>query len=79
MGYPEQASAELGKQIEEECLKLGGDAILKAIADAEEARKTGKRIGHDNGGHFKIRSVSALRNCFTGKRSFFLFLFFAAF
>ena len=57
MGYPEQASAELGKQIEEECLKLGGDAILKAIADADEARRTGKRIIHDNGGHLKIRSV----------------------
>ena len=57
MGYPEQACAEIGKQIEEECLRLGGDAILKAIADADEARRTGKRIIHDNGGHLKIRSV----------------------
>ena len=57
MGYPEPASAELGKQIEEECLKLGGDAIRKSIADADEARRTGKRIIHDNGGHLKIRSV----------------------
>lgn len=57
MGYPEQASAELGRQIEEECLQNAGEAILKAIADADEARKTGKRIVHDNGGHLKIRSV----------------------
>ena len=57
MGYPEQASAELGRKIEEECLQNAGEAILKAIADADEARKTGKRIVHDNGGHLKIRSV----------------------
>lgn len=57
MGYPEQASAEIGRQIEEECIRLGGDAILKAIADADEARKNGTRITHDNGAHLKIRSV----------------------
>jgi hypothetical protein len=32
-------------------------AILKAIADADEARKSGKRIVHDNGGHLKIRAI----------------------
>ena len=57
MGYPEQACAEIGRQIESECIQFGGDAILKAIADADEARKNGTRITHDNGAHLKIRSV----------------------
>ena len=57
MGYPEEASAEIGRKIEEECIKFGGDAILQAIADADLARKNGTRITHDNGAHLKIRSV----------------------
>ena len=57
MGYPEEASAEIGRQIEAECIEFGGDAIIKAIAAAEEARKNGTRITHDNGGHLKIRSI----------------------
>ena len=54
MGYPEKASAELGAKIEAEFLENGSQALLQAIADAEEARKTGKRIVHDNGGALKI-------------------------
>ena len=54
MGYPEKASAELGARIEAEFLENGSKALLQAIADAEEARKTGKRIMHDNGGALKI-------------------------
>ena len=56
-GYPEQASAELGKRIEEEFLKNAGDALEKAIREADEARANGKRILHDNGANLKIRSV----------------------
>lgn len=57
MGWPEQASAEIGRQIEEEFVKNGGDALIAAFAAADEARKSGKRIVHDNGDHLKIRSV----------------------
>jgi len=57
MGYPEEASAELGRRIEEECLTIGTEKLRRAIADADAARKSGKRILHDNGGHLKIRSV----------------------
>ncbi|MBR2509734.1 MAG: creatininase family protein [Lentisphaeria bacterium] len=57
MGYPEEASAEIGRRIETECIENGGNAILQAIADADAARKSGKRIVHDNGAHLKIRSV----------------------
>ena len=57
MGYPEEASAEIGRQIETECLENGGKAILKAVADADAARKNGKRIVHDNGAHLKIMSL----------------------
>ena len=54
MGYPEQASAELGAKLEGEFIENASQAILKAIADADAARKSGKRIVHDNGGALKI-------------------------
>ena len=54
MGYPEKASAELGAKLEAEFLTNASAAILQAIADAGEARKSGKRIIHDNGGALKI-------------------------
>ena len=57
MGYPEEASAEIGRRIEEEFVKNAGDALLKALVEADAARKSGKRIIHDNGEHLKIRSV----------------------
>ena len=57
MGYPEEASAEIGRRIEEEFVKNAGDALLKALTEADAARKSGKRIIHDNGEHLKIRSV----------------------
>lgn len=57
MGWPEQASAEIGHKIEEEFVENGSAALLQAFAAAEEARKNGTRIIHDNGEHLKIRSV----------------------
>lgn len=57
MGYPEKASAELGAKIEKEFLDNAVPALTKAIADADEARKSGKRLVHDNGGKMKIRAV----------------------
>ena len=54
MGYPEKASAELGAKREAEFLTNASAAILQAIADAGEARKSGKRIIHDTGGALKI-------------------------
>jgi len=57
MGWPEQASAELGRKIEDECLTIGGAKLLEAISSADAARKSGKRIVHDNGAHLKIRTV----------------------
>ena len=54
MGYPEQATAELGAKIESEFMENASQALLKAIADAAEARKSGKRITHDNGAALKI-------------------------
>ena len=40
--------------MESEFLENASKAILQAISDANEARKTGKRITHDNGGALKI-------------------------
>lgn len=57
MGYPLEASAEIGRKIEEEFIQNGGDALLKAIAAADLARQNGERVVHDNGEHLKIRSV----------------------
>ena len=49
--------SEFGAKIEAEFLENAVPALQKAIADAEEARKSGKRIVHDNGGKLKIRAV----------------------
>ena len=57
MGYPEKATAELGAKIEAEFLEAGGAALAKAIEDADAARKSGKRIEHDNGGQLKIFNI----------------------
>ena len=57
MGFPEKANAEFGAKIEAEFLENAVPALQKAIADAEDARKSGKRIVHDNGGKLKIRAV----------------------
>lgn len=57
MGFPERANAEFGAKIEAEFLENAVPAIQKAITDAEAARKSGKRIVHDNGGRMKIRTV----------------------
>lgn len=57
MGYPERACAETGRKIEAEFLANAVPAIRQAIADADEARKTGKRIVHADNVKMKIRSV----------------------
>ena len=57
MGYPERACAETGKKIEAEFLENAVPAIQKAIADADEARKTGNRIIHEDNAHLKIRAI----------------------
>ena len=57
MGFPERASAEFGAQIETEFLDNATPAIQNAIAAADQARKTGQRIIHDNGDKMKIRAV----------------------
>ena len=57
MGFPERATAELGAKIEAEFLDNATPAIQKAIADADQARKSGARIVHDNGDKMKIRAV----------------------
>ncbi|MDD2479769.1 MAG: creatininase family protein [Victivallaceae bacterium] len=57
MGYPERASVETGKKIEAEFLENAVPALRKAIADAEEARRTGKRIIHEDQQKLKIRSI----------------------
>ena len=57
MGYPERASVETGKKIEAEFLENAVPALQKAISDAEEARRTGKRIIHEDQQKLKIRSI----------------------
>lgn len=57
MGYPERACAETGRKIEAEFLANAVPAIRQAIADADEARKTGKRIVHADNVKMKIRAV----------------------
>ena len=57
MGFPERASAEFGAQIEAEFLDNATPAIQNAIAAADQARKTGQRIVHDNGDKMKIRAI----------------------
>ena len=57
MGYPERATAKLGAKIEKEFLKYAGDAISKAIADADAARKSGSRLIHDNGEKLKLKQI----------------------
>ena len=57
LGYPEQATAELGRKMAEECVENGSKLLQKAIAAADEARRNGTRITHDNGALLKIRSI----------------------
>ena len=57
MGYPERACVETGRKIEAEFLENAVPAIQKAIADADEARRTGKRIVHADNVHLKIRAI----------------------
>ena len=44
MGYPELATAEKGVEYVEKPITLMAEAIRKAIAQADENRRTGKRI-----------------------------------
>lgn len=57
MGYPERACAETGRKIEEEFIANAGRAIAKAVADAEESRRTGRRIEHSNGEKLKLKNI----------------------
>lgn len=57
MGFPEKASAETGKKIEAEFLENAVPAIQNAIIQADEARRSGKRIIHADNVKLKIRSV----------------------
>ena len=57
MGYPEKATAQLGRKIEEEFAENASKAIKEAIAQAEENRKSGKRFRKDNGEKLKIFTV----------------------
>ena len=57
MGYPERACAETGRKIETEFVENAAPAIRKAIADADAARASGKRIVHADNAHLKIRAV----------------------
>ena len=57
MGFPERACAETGKKIEEEFVTNAAAAIQNAIAEADEARKSGKRIVHEDNAKMKIRAV----------------------
>ena len=57
MGFPEKATAEFGAKIEQEFLDNATPAIIEAIAKADQARKSGERIVHDNGDKLKIRAV----------------------
>ena len=57
MGFPERACAETGKKIEEEFVTNAAAAIQNAIAEADEARKSGTRIVHEDNAKMKIRAV----------------------
>ncbi|MBR2374248.1 MAG: creatininase family protein [Lentisphaeria bacterium] len=57
MGYPEKANAAFGAQIEQEFLANAVPAIKQALAAAEEARKTGKRIIQPDNVKMKINSI----------------------
>ena len=57
MGYPERATAERGAQIEAEFVANASAALSKAIAMADEARKSGKRIDHSDTEKLKILAV----------------------
>ncbi len=57
MGYPERACAERGAMIEAEFVKNASEALVKAIADADAARKNGARIDHADNAKMKIFSI----------------------
>jgi creatinine amidohydrolase/Fe(II)-dependent formamide hydrolase-like protein len=57
MGYPERANAKLGAKIEAEFLKNAAKELTKAIKDADKARKSGKRINHEDNDKLKILAL----------------------
>jgi len=57
MGFPERASAELGAKIEAEFLRNASREIRKAVRDADSARKSGKRIVHEDNDKLKILAL----------------------
>ena len=57
MGFPEKANAAFGAQIEKEFLDNAVPALKKALAVADEARKTGKRIIQPDNVKMKINAI----------------------
>ncbi|MBR2871935.1 MAG: creatininase family protein [Lentisphaeria bacterium] len=57
MGFPEKANAAFGAKIEKEFLDNAVPAIKQAIAAAEDARKTGKRIVQPDNVKMKINAI----------------------
>ena len=57
MGYPERASIETGRKMAEEMIENSAKAIREAVAAAQEARKSGKRIIDDKLEKLKILSL----------------------
>jgi len=57
MGYPEKATAAFGAKIEAEFLKNATRELTKAIKDADKARKSGKRINHEDNDKLKILAL----------------------
>ena len=57
MGFPEKANAAFGAQIEKEFLDNAVPALKQALAAADEARKTGKRIVQADNVKMKINAI----------------------
>ena len=57
MGFPEKANAAFGAQIEKEFLDNAVPALKQALAAADEARKTGKRIVQPDNVKMKINAI----------------------
>ena len=57
MGFPEKANAAFGAKIEKEFLDNAVPAIKQALAAADEARKTGKRIVQPDNVKMKINAI----------------------
>lgn len=57
MGYPEEASAELGEKVTTEIMTNLIPVLREVLDAADSARKSGKRVTVDNGEKLKITSL----------------------